>query len=149
MARHVGRPSLAEKAAEKAAEEASPKLFDTTPFTTASPKKSLVRYPKCSTEDWLKWCFEYLVLNKDCVSLLDIYEDESIDPTMSFLDTVEAHDPNIDNIIEQRIIKKVLAGSIKADFAKHLLKEKYNWNEDFQDPQSVDLSNNEIQFKFG
>lgn len=149
MGRHVGRPSLAEKAAEQAALEASPKLFDTTPFTTASPKKSLVRYPKCDKEDWLKWCFEYLVLNKDCVSLLDIYEDEEIDPTMSFLDTVEAHDPNIDNLIEQRIIKKVLNGQIKSDFAKHLLKEKYNWNEDFQDPQSVDLSNNEIQFNFG
>ena len=149
MGRHVGRPSLAEKAAERAADEASPKLFDTTPFTTTGTKKSLVRYPKCDKEDWLKWCFEYIVLNKDCVSLLDIYEDESIDPTMSFLDTVEAHDPNIDNLIEQRIIKKVLNGQIKSDFAKHLLKEKYNWNEDFQDPQSVDITNGEIKFQFG
>lgn len=148
MGRHVGRPSLAEKAAEKAAEEASPKLFDTTPYTISTPSK--VRYPKnVDINDWFKWVFEYLLLNKDSISLLDIYEDESIDPTMSFLDTVEAHDPNIDNIIEQRIIKKVLNGQIKSDFAKHLLKEKYNWNEDFQDPQSVDLSNNEIQFKFG
>lgn len=150
MARHVGRPSLAEKAAEKAAEEASPKLFDPTPFTMEKPsKKSMVRYPKCDKEDWLKWCFEYLILNKDCVSLLDIYENEEIEPTMSFLDTVEAHDPNIDNLIEQRIIKKVLAGTIKADFAKHLLKEKYNWNEDFQESQNIDIDGSEIKFKFG
>lgn len=149
MARHVGRPSLAEKAAEQAALEASPKLFDTTPFTTSGAKKSMVRYPKCDKEDWLKWCFEYLILNKDSISLLDIYEDESIDPTMSFLDTVEAHDPNIDNLIEQRIIKKVLEGSVKSDFAKHLLKEKYNWNEDFQESQNIDIDGSEIKFKFG
>lgn len=145
MARHVGRPSLAEKAAEKAALEAQQKLFDTTPYTISIPSK--VRYPKCSTEDWLKWCFEYLLLNKDCISLLDIYEDENIEPTMSFLDTVNAHDPNIENIIEQRIVKKVLEGKVKSDFAKHYLSQKFNWNED--DTNNVSLSTDEISFKFG
>jgi hypothetical protein len=149
MARHVGRPSKAEKAIEQAINDASPKLFDVKPYTLNASNK-IVRYPEnVDINDWLKWCYGYLILNKNCVSLLDIWEDENITPTMSFLDTVEAHDPNIDNLIEQRIIKKVLAGDIRADFAKHLLKEKYNWNEDFQDPQSVDLTNNEIKFNFG
>lgn len=146
MARHVGRPSLAEKSAEKAALEAQQKLFDTTPYTISTPSK--VRYPKnVDINDWFKWVFEYLLLNKDSISLLDIYEDENITPTMSFLDTVEAHDPNIENIIEQRIVKKVLEGKVKSDFAKHYLSQKFNWNED--DTNNVSLSTDEIQFKFG
>jgi len=146
MARHVGRPSLAEKAAEKAALESQQKLFDTTPYTISTPSK--VRYPKnVDINDWFKWVFEYLLLNKDSISLLDIYEDENITPTMSFLDTVEAHDPNIENIIEQRIVKKVLEGSVKSDFAKHYLSQKFNWNED--DTNNVSLSTDEIKFKFG
>lgn len=145
----MGRPTLEQQAKKKAALEAQQKLFDTEPFTVSLPKKQ-VRYPKnVDINDWLNWCFEYLVLNTDCVSLLDIYENPEIEPTMSFLDTVNAHDKNIDNIIEQRIIKKVLAGEIRADFAKHLLKEKYNWNEDFQDSTNVDVSGSEISFQFG
>lgn len=145
----MGRPTKAQQMAKKAALDAQQKLFDTEPFTVSLPKKQ-IRYPKnVSTDDWLNWCFEYLILNTDCVSLLDIYENPEIEPTMTFLDTVNAHDKNIDNIIEQRIIKKVLAGEIRADFAKHLLKEKYNWNEDFQDSTNVDVSGSEISFQFG
>lgn len=145
----MGRPTKAQQMAKKAALEAQQKLFDTEPFTVSLPKKQ-IRYPKnVDINDWFKWCYEYLILNTDCVSLLDIYENPEIEPTMTFLDTVNAHDKNIDNIIEQRIIKKVLAGEIRADFAKHLLKEKYNWNEDFQDSTNVDVSGSEISFQFG
>lgn len=145
----MGRPTKAQQMAKKAALDAQQKLFDTEPFTVSLPKKQ-IRYPKnVDINDWFKWCYEYLILNTDCVSLLDIYENPEIEPTMTFLDTVNAHDKNIDNIIEQRIIKKVLAGEIRADFAKHLLKEKYNWNEDFQDSTNVDVSGSEISFQFG
>ena len=78
--------------------------------------------------------------------MLDIYEDENIEPTMSFLDTVNAHDPNIENILEQRIVKKVLEGKVKSDFAKHYLSQKFNWNED---ENNVSLSTDEINFQFG
>lgn len=142
----MGRPTLEQQAKKKAALEAQQKLFDTEPFTVSLPKKQ-VRYPKnVDINDWLNWCFEYLILNKDCISLLDIYEDENIEPTMSFLDTVNAHDPNIENILEQRIVKKVLEGKVKSDFAKHYLSQKFNWNED---ENNVSLSTDEINFQFG
>lgn len=142
-----GRPTLEQQAKKKAALEAQQKLFDTEPFTVSLPKKQ-VRYPKnVDINDWFKWVFEYLLLNKDCISLLDIYEDENITPTMSFLDTVNEHDPNIENIIEQRIVKKVLEGDVKSDFAKHYLSQKFNWNEDATN--NVSLSTDEIKFTFG
>jgi hypothetical protein len=142
----MGRPTLEQQAKKKAALEAQQKLFDTEPFTVSLPKKQ-VRYPKnVDINDWLNWCFEYLILNKDCISLLDIYEDENIEPAMSFLDTVNAHDPNIENILEQRIVKKVLEGKVKSDFAKHYLSQKFNWNED---ENNVSLSTDEINFQFG
>lgn len=142
-----GRPTIEQQAKKKAALEAQQKLFDTEPFTVSLPKKK-IRYPQTvSTEDWLKWVFEYLVLNSDVVSLLDIYEDENITPTMSFLDTVNAHDPNIENLIEQRIINKTLKGEIRSVFATALLKQKYNWTEDSSN--NVSLNSDEINFSFG
>lgn len=138
-----GRPTLEMLNDYKEAVRNSPKLFDTEPFTVKKYK-----YPEnVDIKDWLKWVFEFLILNTNVITLLDIYEDPNIAPTMSFVDTIKAHDENIENLLEQRIISKVLKGELKPVFAQALLKEKYKWD----NGQNVNVitTDEPIEFNFG
>lgn len=140
-----GRPTLEQIAAYKETLENAPKLFDTEPFVVEK-KNSNVKYPDVPIENWTEWVYNYLIINKNCFSLLDIYEDENIEPPMSLLDLTNLHDPDIECILEQRIINKVLKGEIKSVFAQALLKQKFNWTEEPSSEVSLD---GPIEFNFG
>ena len=139
-----GRPTTEQVQAYKEGLAGDPKLFDIKPFTVE--KNAGVKYPDVPIENWAEWVYNYLIINKNCFSLLDIYEDENIEPPMSLLELTNLHDADIECLLEQRIINKVLKGEIKSVFAQALLKQKFNWTEDQTGEVTLD---GPIEFNFG
>lgn len=145
-----GRPTKARQQAEKAALEAQKKLFDVEPYTI----KPTVKYvlPKediesCTTLDlWLKWMYQFLLLNKEVMSIIEVYE-TGIQCPYSLLETMSANDADINNLLEARIINLTLQGKIKSVFSAQLLVEKYGWN--MEAGKNVSLNTDEIKFQFG
>lgn len=143
-----GRPTLEQLNEFREQQRNSPTLFDTTPFEIS--KKPVYNLPgervfECE-KDWLQWVYEFLLLNSDVISVLTIYENiQSIGfiPPYSLLQTVKANDPDINNLLEERIISLVLQGKMKSVFAQALLAQKYGWSPD----QAAKLEG-EIQFDF-
>ena len=143
-----GRPTLEQLNEFREQQRNSPTLFDTTPFEIS--KKPVYNLPEervfeCE-KDWLQWVYEFLLLNPDVISVLTIYENiQSIGfmPPYSLLQTVKANDPDINNLLEERIISLVLQGKMKSVFAQALLAQKYGWSPD----QAAKLEG-EIQFDF-
>lgn len=143
-----GRPTLEQLNEFREQQRNSPTLFDTTPFEIS--KKPVYNLPEervfeCE-KDWLQWVYEFLLLNPDVISVLTIYENiQSIGfiPPYSLLQTVKTNDPDINNLLEERIISLVLQGKMKSVFAQALLAQKYGWSPD----QAAKLEG-EIQFDF-
>lgn len=130
--------------------ERSPKLFDDAPF-----KKEITPgyiYPEgrpdgcTSLTAWLQWCYQFILLNKNVLSVIEIYE-AGIPAPYSLLETTQADDPDINNLLESRIINLTLNGKIKSVFASELLAEKYGWNT--SNTKEVQISDAEIKFNFG
>lgn len=125
-----------------------PCLFDVTPFEMS--KNPVYKLPQergfKDEKDWLQWVYEFLLLNPDVISVLTIYENiQSIGfiPPHSLLQTVSANDPNINTLLEERIISLVLQGKMKSVFAQALLSQKYGWSQD-----TATKLEGEMQFDF-
>lgn len=130
-----GRPTLEQQKAYKESLKGSPTLFDTTPYTMT--KSTTYNIPEFDIEQitdinsWLQWVYEFLLINPEVVSVLTIYENKAslgIKPPYSLLQTTQANDPDIKNLLEERIVSLVLEGKMKATFAQALLTEKYGWS---------------------
>ncbi len=147
-----GRPTLAQQNAYKESLKNSPTLFDTAPFTMA--KSAAYNIPELDIEQitdinsWLQWVYEFLLINPEVVSILTIYENKvslGIKPPYSLLQTTQANDPDIKNLLEERIVSLVLSGKMKATFAQALLTEKYGWSGE----AASKMFDGTIEFDFG
>lgn len=150
-----GRPTLEQQNAYKESLKNSPTLFDTTPFTVS--KSAAYKLPDieiandltapAGLTEWLQWVYEFLLINPEVVSILTIYENKAslgIKPPYSLLQTTQANDPDIKNLLEERIVSLVLEGKMKATFAQALLTEKFGWS-----GESVSKAfDGEIKFEF-
>lgn len=144
-----GRPTKAQAEAKKKALENTPKLFDDTPYKVSIGENYILpegRPDDCtSLTSWLQWVYQFILLNKQVLSIVEIYE-AGIKAPFSLLETTQANDPDINNLLESRIINLTLQGKIKSVFAAQLLAEKYGWDTD--NTKEVQFNDAEIKFNF-
>lgn len=144
-----GRPTKAQAEAKKKALENTPKLFDDTPYKVSIGENYILpegRPDGCtSLTSWLQWVYQFILLNKQVLSIVEIYE-AGIKAPFSLLETTQANDPDINNLLESRIINLTLQGKIKSVFAAQLLAEKYGWDTD--NTKEVQFNDAEIKFNF-
>ena len=143
-----GRPKLEEVIAYKDALEASPKLFDVEPYTISGKKYNIperLLSADMTIEDWLKWCYDFILMNQDVVSLVEIYQYVK-NPPYTLLETTNAKDPDIQNLLEEKIINLTLTGRIKSVFASQLLQQKFGWTE--SENKDINFNDANIEFKF-
>lgn len=96
-------------------------------------------------EDWIRWVYSYLRMNRGCLSIVEIYENSKIEPPFTLSETLDYNDVEINTLLENRIINLTLKNKVKSVFAQSLLKQKYGWTDSIQDtPPDTDIS-----FKFG
>lgn len=96
-------------------------------------------------EDWIRWVYSYLRMNRGCLSIVEIYENSKIEPPFTLSETLDYNDVEINTLLENRIINLTLKNKVKSVFAQSLLKQKYGWTDNIQDtPPDTDIS-----FKFG
>lgn len=144
-----GRPKQEDVQAYKDALEASPKLFDVEPYTISTKKYNAperLLSADMTMQDWLDYCYEFILINQDVVSLVEIYQYVK-NPPFSLLETTNAKDPNIQNLLEEKIINLTLTGRIRSVFASQLLQQKFGWSE--TDAKEIQLSDTEVKFCFG
>lgn len=96
-------------------------------------------------EEWVKWVYEYIRLNRNCLSVVEIYENSKIEPPFTLSETLDYNDVEINTLLENRIINLTLKNKVKSVFAQSLLRQKYGWTDNVNEvPPDTDIS-----FKFG
>ena len=125
----------------------APKLFDDTPYKVTGNYILPEGRPEGCTSltSWLQWVYQFIMLNKRVLSIIEIYE-AGINAPYSLLETTNANDADINNLLEARIVNLTLQGKIKSVFAAQLLSEKYGWDAD--NTKEVQFNDAEIKFNF-
>lgn len=96
-------------------------------------------------EDWIRWVYSYLRMNRGCLSIVEIYENTKIEPPFTLSETLDYNDVEINTLLENRIINLTLKNKVKSVFAQSLLKQKYGWTDSANEvPPDTDIT-----FKFG
>lgn len=121
-------------------------IEDSEPLFDEPVKDTIPSSPYGDTmEEWIRWVYSYLRMNRSCLSIVEIYENSKIEPPFTLSETLDYNDVEINTLLENRIINLTLKNKVKSVFAQSLLRQKYGWTDNIQDtPPDTDIS-----FKFG
>lgn len=121
-------------------------IEDSEPLFDEKVKDNIPTSPYGETmEDWIRWVYSYLRMNRGCLSIVEIYENTKIEPPFTLSETLDYNDVEINTLLENRIINLTLKNKVKSVFAQSLLRQKYGWTDNANEvPPDTDIS-----FKFG